>query len=149
MESRDDGGDGRVDVDLDPAQADVAVLEQGPVAAGAAVGHADAARVDDQAAVDQAGERHVGVAADHGLNVVGQARERLRPPLKPGVDEHHLVVVPRRAVAKGHRAEAPHVKDDRVRQASEQVDVLWPQLGGRPRVDGVRLFARRELAAGE
>ena len=42
-----------------------------------------------------------------------------------------------------------HVEDDRVRQAREQVNLRGSELGGRPGVDRVGLFIRRELAAGE
>ena len=79
----------------------------------------------------------------------GSPAERLGPALQAGVDEHHLVVVSRGAMAEGHRAEAPHVEDDRVRQAREQVHVRGRELRGRPGVDRVGLFVRRELAAGE
>ena len=103
----------------------------------AAVRHADAPRVDDLAPVGQPGERHVGVPADHRHHVVGEFGEDLGPPLKPGVNDDHLLVVPRRGVAEDDRAETVHLERDRVGQAGQPVDVVGGQLPRGPRRNGV------------
>ena len=60
----------------------------------------------------------------------GTSAKHLRPLLQPRVDEHHLVVVARRAVAEQHRAEAVDIERDGVRQPGEQFDVRRRQLVG-------------------
>ena len=119
------------------AHADRAVREQGPVRALAAVRHADAARVDDLAPVGQPGERHVGVPADHRHHLVGQFGEDLGPPLKPGVDDDHLLVVARGGVAEDDRAEIVDLERDRVGQAGQPVHVVGGKLARGPRRNGV------------
>ncbi len=74
--------------------------------ARAAVRHADAAGVDDEAAVGEADVRHVGVAADHRADCLGDLREDLRPAVGVGVDQDDLLVVAGCGVTEEDVAEA-------------------------------------------
>ena len=107
-------------------------MKQRPAAAGTAVRHANAARVDDQAPIDEANERRVGVAAHHRLVMRGQAGEGFLPPVKGRVDEHDLVVATRTAMAKDDGAEPVNVEDERVWQIREQTDLILGQLPSGP-----------------
>ena len=66
------------------AQGHRAVVEQRPVGPGRAVGHADAARVHHQPAVDEADERHVRVAAHDRADLRRQRRRKRRPTAADG-----------------------------------------------------------------
>ena len=85
--------------------------------AGAAVGHADAAGVDDQASVGEPDEGHVGVAEYHGL--LGTPGEHLGPSAEVGVDEGDLLVVARGRVTEQGRPEAVDVERDGQGKAGE------------------------------
>jgi hypothetical protein len=55
--------------------------------------YADAAGVDDEPSIHEAGEGHVGVSADNGMHGVRQLGEDLGPALQPGVNEDDFVVI--------------------------------------------------------
>jgi hypothetical protein len=102
------------------------------VRAGAAVEHADAAGVDDEAAVGEPDEGHVGVAEHHGL--LGTSGEHLIPPAEGGVDEGDFLVVAGSRVAEQGRPEAVDVERDRQGKAGEVGEKVggelpWPSTG--------------------
>jgi hypothetical protein len=97
------------------AQCYCAVSQQGPVRAATAVGHANAAGVDDLVAVREPDVGHVGVPADDGVNMVGQAGQRLGLTVRAGVGKNDFVVVAGCAVAEHDLAEAVDGQSDWVR----------------------------------
>lgn len=113
-----------IDIDDGPSHRDLPVPQQRPVPARPAIRHADAARVDHQAPIDEAGERHVGMPAHDRLHLAGQPIEDLSPPLEATVDENDSLVITRCPMAEHHRTEPFDLQDHRMRQPRQQVDVL-------------------------
>jgi hypothetical protein len=88
--------------------------------------------VDDQPTVDQADIWHMSVSTDHGPHVRVEFGEHLELLLQAGVDQHHLLVVTRRAVAEHHRTEPGDMQLHRMRQLGKQAHLIGAKLLGSP-----------------
>lgn len=104
------------------------------------VRHADAARVDGQAAIGQPDEGHVGVAEHRGLFV--SSGEYLGPPVERRVDEGDFLVVAGSGMAEQGGAETVDIEGDGQGQAGEVVAELGRELRRRPRHHRVRWVVR-------
>ena len=111
---------------------DGAVGEDRPVRARATVGKPDAARVDDEASVDQTSEGHVRVSADDRADVVGQVAEHVDPAFEPTVDQNDLLIVAGRGVAEPHWPEAVDRDRDLFGHRSQQLLMVRPELRRTP-----------------
>jgi RimJ/RimL family protein N-acetyltransferase len=116
------------------------IAQQGPVRAGAAVGHADTARVHDGAPVDQSNERHVRVSTRYGAYRFGYARENLLPARDRTVHEGHFRVVARGRVAAQHVAEPVDGDGRGAGECGDQVELIRAQLLCGPDADLVGRF---------
>ena len=99
---------------------------------GAAVRHADAARIDDLPPVGLPHELHVRVPAHDGRNLGRYVGQHLGPALQAGVNEDDLLVVARRPVAEQDWPKPVEIARDRVRQPGQPADVIRAELACRP-----------------
>lgn len=129
----DDGG---LDVEVRGSQID-AWAQDDPVGSGSSVGHANTAGVDYEAAVGEADERHVGVAADHGADVGSESAEDFFPAVEAGVDQDDFFIVTGGGMAEQDLPEAAHGQGERSRQRAEKVEVVLAELFGSPGGDRI------------
>jgi len=111
--------------------------ENRPMRARAPVGKPDAARVDDEAPVDQTNEGHMCMSADDRTDVDRQVAKHVGPSFKSAVDQDHFLIVSGRGVTKANRAEAVDLDRDLLGHCYQQLLMVRLELRCAPDRQGV------------